>query len=345
MILLDPIRFYTILMNVMHKKGVSNDISEIVADSLISTSLRGVDSHGLNLYPHYDDELRLNRINISPNIEINQTGPSVSILNADNTFGHYAGNLAVKTAIELATNTGVGIVSVKNSTHFGAANYFTDKIAQKNMIGFAFTNTEPLVNAFGSTDTFLGTNPFCFSAPTLNTDYFCLDMATSTVAWNKIKNHKRQNLKLESGWALDKDGIETKNPHKASSLTSIGGYKGFGLGLVIEILCSGLTLGPISKDILPLYDLNIKDNRNISHFFMAIDISKFISIELFKIYMSNLSMRIRSLNPKNNSIKVLIPGDKEKQEYIIRKKNGIPMDSFKFNEFLNISEDFNNAVI
>jgi ureidoglycolate dehydrogenase (NAD+) len=345
MILLDSQPFHKILLQVLHEKGVPNSIAKTVADSLVTTSLRGVDSHGLNLYPHYDTELKLNRLNINPNIQINETGLSTAILDADNTFGHYAGDLAVDKAISLASNTGVGMVSVKNSTHFGAANYFTDKIARNNMIGFAFTNTEALVNAFGSKEAFLGTNPFCFSAPMLDEDPFCLDMATSTVAWNKIKNHRRQDLKLEKGWALDKNGIETQNPHDANSLTAIGSYKGFGLGMVIEILCSGLASGILSKDVIPLYDLDKADKRNISHFFIAIDISKFVPIDLFKVYMSNLATRARSLEPNDNSTEVIIAGDKEKQQYVARLINGIPMDNIKFDEFLNISKDFQYALL
>jgi ureidoglycolate dehydrogenase (NAD+) len=340
MISLDSQLFYKTLLQVLHTRNVPEPIAKTVVESLVTTSLRGVDSHGLNLYPHYDNELKLNRLNINPNIQINETGLSTAVLDADNTFGHYAGDLAVDKAIDLASNTGVGVVSVKNSTHFGAANYFTDKIARNNMIGFAFTNTEALVNAFGSKEAFLGTNPFCFSAPMLDEEPFCLDMATSTVAWNKIKNYRRQNLELEKGWALDENGVETQNPHDANSLTAIGGYKGFGLGMVIEILCSGLASGALSKDIPPLYDLSIEDKRNISHFFIAIDVSKFISIDLFKMYMSNLATRVRSLEPNSNSTEVLMSGDKEKQQYAIRLANGIPMDDVKFDEFLSISKDF-----
>lgn len=345
MILLDSQLFHKVLLQVLHEKSLPNSIAKTVADSLISASLRGVDSHGLNLYPHYDTELKLNRLNINPNIQINNTGLSTAILYADNTFGHYVGDLAVDKAISLASNTGVGMVSVRNSTHFGAANYFTDKIARNNMIGFAFTNTEALVNAFGSKEAFLGTNPFCFSAPMLNEDPFCLDMATSTVAWNKIKNYRRQNLELEKGWALDKNGVATQNPHAANSLTAIGGYKGFGLGLVIEILCSGLASGILSKDVIPLYDLDREDKRNISHFFMAIDITKFVAIDLFKVYMNNLATSARSLEPNNDSVEVLISGDKEKQQYAIRIANGIPMDDAKFDEFLNITKDFQYALL
>lgn len=344
MILVDSIKFKTILLDTLLKKEVSIDIANDVVESLIQTSLRGVDSHGINLFPHYYSELELNRINIKPQIKINQTGQSTATLFADNSFGYHSGNIAIRKCIEMAKNTGLGAVSVSNSTHFGAAAYFTFQISNVDMIGLAFTNTEALVNAFNSKDSFFGTNPFCFSAPMENEEPFCLDMATSTVAWNKIKNHRRQNIPLLPGWALDKEGKETLNPHNAASLTAIGGYKGFGLGMIIEILCSGLTAGPLSKDIAPLYDLSIPDQRNISHFFIAIDIKRFIDISLFKQYMSSMTLRIRSLS-KNSDESIFIAGDKEKISFKNRKINGIPIDKDKFNEFLTISEAFKLAVI
>jgi LDH2 family malate/lactate/ureidoglycolate dehydrogenase len=266
------------------------------------------------------------------------------VIDADNTLGHYAGELAVDHAVNIAKTQGISAVSVKHSTHFGAAAYFTNKIAQSDMLGFAFTNTEALVNAFNSKEAFFGTNPFCFSAPMLEEDPFCLDMATSTVPWNKVKNYRRQNIQLDEGWAYDENGILTTDPQAAKSLTAIGGYKGYGLGMVIEILCSGLTQGPISKDIAPLYDISISDKRDISHFFMAIDVSKFLESTLFKSYMNSMINRLRSL-PKSSEDSVYVAGDKEKIQYSERSVYGIPMDEVKFKEFLEISNDYKQAVI
>ena len=329
---------------VLTEKNVRADIIDIVTTSLIETSVRGVDSHGINLFPHYYTEISLGRLNIEPQLSFDQKASSVAVLDAKNTLGHYAGHLAMKKAIEVAQSHGIGAVSVKDSTHFGAAWYFTDMAANEGMIGFAFTNTEALVNAYNSKEAFFGTNPFCFSAPLVNEEPFCLDMATSTVPWNKIKNYKRQNKALEHGWAYDEQGNLTVDPHKAVSLSNIGDYKGFGLSMVIEILCSGLTGGPLSKDIIPLYDLDKKEERKISHFFVAIDVSKFLPLDLFKSYMSNMAARIRTL-PKAGEDDVMIANDKEKQTKAMRLIEGIPVDEDKFNEFLKISENFKSAVI
>ena len=342
--LVNYIKFKSIMKDVLIGRGVSSSISEIITSSLIETSLKGVDSHGINLFIHYLNELDLNRLNINPSLQFKQMSDSVALLDAQNTFGHYSGHQAMFKSIELAEKTGVGIVSVSNSTHFGAAWFFTNIAAKRGMIGIALTNTEALVNAYNSKESFFGTNPFCFSAPMKNEDPFCLDMATSVVSWNKIKNYRQQNKELNAGWAYDKNGNETTDPHEAKTLSNIGAYKGFGLGMVIEILCSGLAKGPIGKDIAPLYDLTVKQDRKISHFFLALDISKFTSIEWFESYLSNIASQIRSL-PKSNIEDVIIAGDKEKESVMLRTQHGIPINEGKFKEFLKISKDFEEAIL
>jgi len=344
MVLINPDKFKAVIHECMLSTGVEVEVANTVSESLIETSLRGVDSHGVHLFPHYYKELELGRLNKTSKVIVQQKGSSVAMLDAKNTFGHLAGKYAMLEAIQLAKNTGVGIVSVKNSTHFGAAWYFTDIAAKHKMIGIALTNTEALVNVYNSKKAFFGTNPICFSAPMQDEEPYCLDMATSTIPWNKIKNYRRQDKSLETGWAFDSEGQPTDDPHKATSLSSVGGYKGFGLGMLIEILCSGLTSGPMSSEIAPLYDTTIADNRNISHFFLVLDISKFVSIDRFQSYMSTMVNQIRTL-PKSGEEEVMVAGDKEKLSYKHRKLNGIPMEDSMFLEFLSISNKFNQTIL
>lgn len=337
-------KFGSVMNDILLSKNVSPQVAEILTSSLIKTSLKGIDSHGIHLFPHYISEIDLGRLNVNPTLKFKHTSNSTALLDAENTMGHYAGQQSMVKAIELAKQNGVGVVSVNNSNHFGAAWFFTDIAAKSGMVGIALTNTESLVNVYNSKESFFGTNPFCFSAPMKNEEPFCLDMATSTVPWNKIKNYRQQNIELENGWAYDKNGNYTVDPHKAKTLSSIGSYKGFGLGMVIEILCSGLAQGPTSKQIIPLYDLNDKRDRKISHFFLALDISRFTSIEWFESYLLNIASEIRCL-PKSNTEAVLIAGDKEKESVRLRKKQGIPINDDKFEEFLIISKDFESSII
>ena len=162
-----------------------------VVGSLVQTSLRGVDSHGINLFPHYCRAVESGRINGRPNPRIDQTAASTSIVDADNAFGHHAGALAIDHARERAAETGIAAAAVRNSSHFGAAAYFALRAAEHNCIGFAFTNADALVKAHNSAEPFFVTNPICCCAPMADEGPFSLDMATSLANWNKVNDARR----------------------------------------------------------------------------------------------------------------------------------------------------------
>ena len=230
-----------LMTNELHKREVSPGAVKNVVECLIQTSLRGVDSHGINLFPHYCKAVDAGRINSSPHITITAISDSTAILDADHTFGHHAGAIAMSEAIRISKKSGIGAVSVKNSTHFAAAAYYGLMAADNDCIGFAFTNADSLVKAANAKEAFFGTNPICFTAP-LNTEGpLCLDMATSLVSWNKIVNFRREEKTIPSNWAFNQHGLPISDPHKAVSLNPAGEYKGFGLGMMVDILCALLS--------------------------------------------------------------------------------------------------------
>ena len=333
-----------LIKEILISKSVNVEAANYVADGLIQTSLRGIDSHGINLLPHYCRAIDSGRIKKEPNIYINQPASSVAIIDADHAFGHHAGSIAIQHAVKMAKKTGIGAVSVKNSTHFGAAAFFAFQANQEDCIGLAFTNGDALVKAYNSKEIFFGTNPICFTVPLEKEEPFCLDMATSQVAWNKVLNYKRQNFELEKGWAYNIEGVETTDAKEAISLVSIGKYKGFGLGMMVDILCAVLIDGIISKDLLSMYNAPIEARRKVSHFFIAIDISKFNNINTFKKSMQSMVDRIRHYE-KSGDEDVMVAGDPEKKTYKQRIVNGIPIDDDKFNEFIAISEKIKKTLI
>jgi len=344
MVKLDSVILAELMQQILLDKGVNKDAVHHAVSSVVQTSLRGVDSHGINLFPHYCRAVDSGRINRHNQMEIKQTGASTAIVDAKDSFGHHSGAVAIDYAVDLAAETGIAAVNVTNSTHFGAAAYFALRAAEKNMLGFSFTNADALVKAFNSQKAFFGTNPICFTAPLANEEPLCLDMATSLVSWNKINNYRRTNEPIPAHWAYDEHGISTTDPHVARSLSPAGEYKGFGLGMMVDILCAVLTGGLISKDILPMYNSPIEAQRKISHFFMAIDIAKFSSPDAFKANLQSMVDRIRMM-PKLSEDEVMVPGDPEKKAYAERIKSGIPMDDIKFGEFMEISDSFKKAVI
>lgn len=293
--------------------------------ALVETSLRGVDSHGVRLAPHYVREILAGRINLAPSMALRQTSPTTATLDADHTFGTAAATSAMESAIEMATGAGVGIVAVTNSTHFGAAAVYALMAARRGMIGISLTNTDALVLPHGGLRAFLGTNPICVAAPCAGEEPFCLDMATSAVAWNRVRKGRLTGELLEPGWAADEGGSVTTNPQTAAALFPLGGYKGYGLGFVVELLCSLLTGMPSGPDIVPMYPAT-SDKRYLGHFVMAIDISRFSEPAAFAERVREIVHRLRA-EPAAADAGVMVANDPEKAAFAERSVNGIPLDA------------------
>ena len=331
------------MVEVLKNEGLNDVSTKHLTDSMVSTSLRGTDSHGINLFPHYIEGIRAGRISKNPVFKFTNKSKTTSILDADHAIGHHSGYLAMEHAVSLAKESGMGSVCIKNSTHCGAVAYFGLVAAERDCIGFAFTNADALVKASNGKDSFFGTNPICFTAPLSDESPLCHDMATSLVSWNNIRNHCEEEKPIPSHWAFDENGEEVTKPQNAQTLAPIGDYKGFGLGLMVDVLTSLLSNSPISKDIKPMFESEMGEKRYIGHYVMVIDISKYIDVKLFKQSLQRMVNRIRTLGP-NNSKPVMTPGDPEKKSTIYRINNGIPISEFKFNEYLSISNLFSDCL-
>lgn len=332
------------MQEVFKSKNVCADAVEHVTNSMVQTSLRGVDSHGIHLFPHYCKKIDGGRVSKDPQFSFTKTAASAGYIDAADGFGHHIGSIAVEKACEMASETGIAAISVRNSSHFGAAAYFALQAANRNMIGMAFTNADALVKAKGSTKAFFGTNPICLTTPLKNEEPFCLDMATSMVSWNKIKNYRREGAEIPDSWAYDGEGKIVTNPNDARSLEPAGDYKGFGLGMMVDIFCGILANGLISKDIMAMYETPLDASRKVSHFFMVIDPSKFLGVDEFKSNMQSMVDRIRKMPKQEGVNEVMVPGDPEKITKEDRLVNGIPILKEIFDDFMAISPDFQKAV-
>lgn len=343
MIRLNGERLAGIIERELARVGVCEPGRLHVAASLVETSLRGVDSHGINLFPHYHAAVQAGRIKADPKLEILRQSPSSCLLDADHAFGHHAGSHAMELAMQLATDSGIGAVAVCNSTHFGAAGYFALQAARRGFCGFAFTNADALVRGANATAAIFGTNPFCFTAPLADEDPLCLDMATSLANWNKVRNLQATDSPLPQGWAADAHGQPTTDSAAARMLEPIGDYKGYGLGMVIEILCGMLTGGPIAHELLPMYTTSLSTRRHISHFFAALRIDAFQPLAHFEQRLQQLVTHIRGLEASTGQ--VMVPGDPEKRTREDRLLAGIPISEQNFASFVAISEGFASAVL
>jgi ureidoglycolate dehydrogenase (NAD+) len=331
-----------VMVRTLLRLGVLPESARHVAASLVQTSLRGVDSHGIGLFPHYCRAVQGGRINHAPKIAVEQTGASTALLDADHAFGHHAGAVAMAWAKRMAAECGLGAVSVRNSSHFGAAAYFALQAPEVGCLGWAFTSADSLVKPFNARTAFLGTNPICFAAPLAREDPLCLDMATSAVSWNKVTEHQRARRNMPPGWAYDEHGMPTIDPSRARMLEPSGSYKGYGLGLMVEILCSVLASGPAVTEILPMYETSLSVRRCISHFFMALDIGRFLPAATFAEHVQSIVDRLRALEGESGD--VMVAGDPEKRSAALRRVRGIPISSDSFAEFVALDVGFLEAV-
>ena len=325
---------------ILSKAGVLNDVSCHVAEGLVQASLRGIDSHGIRLLPHYLNGVEWGRINGNPDFKFKKTSASTGKLDGDHTFGHASGVEGMNKAIELATEAGTGHVAVYNSSHFGAAAFFALLAAKRDMIGMCFTNATPHVLTTGSNRAFFGNNPICFVAPCDGEEPFCLDMATSAITFNRVLQHKESNSPIPPDSVADADGNPTTDPENAKYLLPIGDYKGYGLSMMVDVFCSLLSGMPCGNDVSEMYSGNMSQRRYLGHFFTALRIDCFEEISVFKKRMAGMMNALRSEPRRDMNIPVQVPGDHEKKIAEIRTKEGIPVSRQLLDNFVQIGRNY-----
>lgn len=329
------------MQEILRKIDVRDDVSSHLIHALIESSLRGVDSHGVRLFPHYVKGVLGGRIQPNPTYRFHETSPSTGLFDADHTFGHAACREAAKKAVGMASRVGSAHIAVFQSSHFGAAATYALDIARRDMIGMSFTNTDALVKTYGGKSAFLGNNPICIAVPCEGEEPICLDMATSIVTFNKIKQLREQRLKAEPGIGADDQGNETTDPERISMLNPIGGYKGYGLSFMVEVFCSLLTGMPYGPFIPKMFEAPMDEKRNLGQFIVALRIDGFQEISAFKKRMAAFVQHLRKSSPSDPNQPVQVPGDPEKKMQKERLKTGIPLHPAELSVFHELGRQFN----
>jgi len=324
---------------ILIKVGLDEQSLEAVTTGLCETSLRGVDSHGVRLLPHYVNSAINGRKNPKPNYKFQQNLPTIGHLNADDAFGHAAGMKAIDYCIGMAEKFGTGIVSVSDSSHPGAMASMALKAARRGFMAFGFTHADSLIMSHNGVRPYFGTNPICFACPRLESEPYCLDMATSIAPWNRVLVHRNLDIDLPEGIAYDSDGQHTINAKEAASLFPSGAHKGFGLASMIEVLCgiySGMDFG---RNIPSMYGTPIEKPRKLGQFYMVMRVDGAINENQFLKTMQNFTDDLRDEPSKNNE-SVMLPGDKEILESKVRLQNGIPLDASTVELFKNLAAKY-----
>jgi L-2-hydroxycarboxylate dehydrogenase (NAD+) len=324
----DHQRLLSFVSTAFEKLGVPKGDAQIAADALVSADLRGVDTHGVirfNPQAWYVKWLTEGSMTARPNIRVISESSSTTLIDGDRGMGMVIGHQAMEVAIRKAKESGIGMVGVRNSRHYGMSAYYAMMALPHDMIGIAMTNaSRQVVPTFGREARF-GTNPMCFAVPADKELPFVLDMATTTAAAGKLELASRQGKSIPPGWALDERAEATNEPRVAQNarrLLPLGGsreggsHKGYGLAILVEILCGVLT-GTMTA-------LN-RDQDPRGHFFGAIRIDTFRPVDEFKRDMDRLIRELKATPPIKGQERVYVAGEIEFETTEERAERGIPL--------------------
>lgn len=322
------------IRDVFLKLGLSEKDAEICTDVLITADRRGIDSHGINRLKIYYDQLKKGAQSSRTKIRIIKQTPTTAVIDGRHGMGQIIAYRAMEMAIRKAKKYGLGACAVKNSSHFGIAGYYAEMAVKENMIGVVFTNARPAVCPTFGTEPIFGTNPIAFACPLDEKYPFLFDGATCIAQRGEIEVFARENKSIPKGWAVDRTGNPCTDPKmllrdlvrgKASLLPlggiseTFGGHKGYGLAIIVEILCAGLAGGSYLKE------LNFGKEKRC-HFFLALKIRDFIPLKRFKKIAGKIMRELRASKKMPGKSRIYVAGEKEYEMIDVREKEGIPIN-------------------
>jgi LDH2 family malate/lactate/ureidoglycolate dehydrogenase len=334
--------------------GVPEADAQVSAEVLITADKRGIASHGIaRLKSHYYDRIRAGIQSPTTQIEVVRESSTTAVLDGHDGMGHLVAKRAMQLAIDKAAQLGMGMVVVRNSTHYGIAGYYAMMAAEAGMIGMTGTNARPSIAPTFGVENMLGTNPLTFGMPTDEAFPFVLDCATSIVQRGKVEVYARAGKAMPAGWVIDENG-ETATDSQAilkllvegrASLLPLGGageetsgYKGYGYATVVEILSSALQSGSYLRALMGFQDGKPVPIR-VGHFFQAVNISHFIDLDEFKKNVGDLLRELRSSKKAPGCERIYTAGEKEYLFWQAEKDLGVPINPALQKELLAIRNE------
>ena len=298
--------------------------ARLLADSLVQTSLWGIDSHGIARLPHYLERISRGSIKARPEVVVKETGASTAQVNGGHGQGILVGHRANAVAIELARKTGVGAVGVSDSSHCGAMAMYTRPAARAGLVALAFTHSDSMAAPHGGTRAFFGTNPISIAFPRAGHEPACLDMATTSIPFNRVINARREGHPLPPGVAYDAEGRVTTDADAARALIPLGsaefGHKGYGLALMIDLLCGPLNGNPYGPTISNMFT-ELDEFRHLGAFFLVLDPQRFAGGATLAATVEAMAQALAA-QPGSP----IMPGDPELDEERVRREKGIPIE-------------------
>jgi len=333
--------------------GIPKNDAEIIADVLITADKKGIDSHGVQRLKMYYDRVKDGIYEVNTKIDVIKDGLTTALWDGNCGMGHVIAYKAMKTAIEKAKKYGLGAVAVRNSTHFGIAGYYSLMAIQEGMIGIAVTNARPSIPPTFGVEPMLGTNPLTAGAPTDESFPFLIDCATSIIQRGKVEVYNRINKPLPDGVIITSEGETETDPGKVlenlgkgkAALLPLGGkgedtsgYKGYGYATLVELLSAALTGGIYLKNTIGVIEDGQK-RLKVGHFFLAINVESFISLDSFEQTAGNIMRGLRSAKKVPDKEQIYTAGEKEYIAEQERVKTGIPINKNLQQDILTIQKE------
>ncbi len=320
---MNHLKIKKIVKNIFKKFNLNNKHASISAEYLIKAELVGAPSHGLSRLKMYCERIKRKIINPKPLIKIKKISQSIAHIDGNNGIGFVTADIGIKVAIKNAKKTGIGLVGIKNSGHYGLSSFYAEQAVKKNLIVLCFTNAPPAIAPYGAKKSLFGTNPICFGTPTGNKVPFILDTSVSMINRGKIRVAAKLGHKIPLGVALDKFGKPTTNATNALKGVQlpIAGYRGSGLAWMVDIMSGVLTGSNHGGKVKDPFD-NFTGPQNVGHLFLVLKPNLFVG----KNYMKRIKQNIKAIKklPKIKGVKeILYPGQGINSRYKKNLKKGI----------------------
>jgi LDH2 family malate/lactate/ureidoglycolate dehydrogenase len=339
----DPQKLLLFCVEAMKGSGMREEDARVTADVLVDADLWGTFTHGTkSLYP-YLQKIQLNAIDPQASPEVLRESAAWAIIDGHAAMGMVTATVAMRLAIQKAKSVGIAYVGVKNGSHFGAAGCYANMAAESQMIGLAMSNADPNMTVPGGNTSIIGNNPLAVAIPAGVERTIILDIAMSAVAAGKILAAKQLGTPIPSDWLVDADGTPTADYSlwpKVGSMLPMGGYKGYGLALVIESLAAVMTGAGITTQVTS-WSRNLSSRTNTGYAFVAIDVGAMMPIDEFKQRMDSMIRAIRNSPKASWAKRIYLPGEMEWEKRDEALAHGIALPQDVIQALAQLAEEFN----
>ena len=335
--------------------GIPEEDADICTDVLLASDRKGIESHGVNRFkPIYLDRIKAGIQHPETNFEVVRETPTTAVVDGHDGMGQVIGYKAMQMAIDKAKEFGMGMVAVRNSTHYGIAGYYTDMAAKAGCIGMTGTNARPSIAPTFGVENMLGTNPLTLGFPTDEDFPFSLDCATSISQRGKIEYYARIGQDTPAGMVIGRDGkAMTDSPEILEALVNgqaalaplggigeeLAGYKGYGYATFVEVLSAALQQGNFLHMLSGIGENGEKQKFHLGHFFIAIDTEAFVGLDSFKKTAGDILRALRNSEVAPGEERIYTAGEKEHLVWLERKDTGLPLNEGVQQEMITIRDE------